>query len=347
MVNLMEFAAENSVKNSAQGRDGEALVVDSSAKRRQQKRNFRLRNEDSVQSDCLPDESTLNGMPSARVESTDNFAVRGCDLKLGRSVHRDSAYSSCNDMHDANDDMFSLSSYEQLVANCKHLVQLHSPSPSSASSASSDNSLLGKSFTVNEELNLGLSADEVNRTLAANLNGSASESIHVVNGTEFDSAAEDELLGLLHVEEQREPDANETEMFLDRSTLNTPLFSLKHSDAFISVEKIRDFSPDWCYQGGGTKLLITGDWSDAFSYVVIFDQSTYVPAQLVQPGVLKAFCPPHAPGKASLAVKCLNTGQLSPPVKFEYRPAPLSLGPNGCNNETSMFMINNGELVVY
>lgn len=59
---------------------------------------------------------------------------------------------------------------------------------------------------------------------------------------------------------------------------------------------ITDFSPDWSYSEGGTKVLVTGPWLTASSnYYCLFDDKS-IAATLVQPGVLRCF----APGKAVL-----------------------------------------------
>lgn len=42
---------------------------------------------------------------------------------------------------------------------------------------------------------------------------------------------------------------------------------------------------------GGVKVLITGPWQEASSnYSCLFDQVS-VPASLIQPGVLRCYCP--------------------------------------------------------
>ena len=46
-----------------------------------------------------------------------------------------------------------------------------------------------------------------------------------------------------------------------------------------------------CRFQGGVKVLITGPWQEASSdYSCLFDQIT-VPASLIQPGVLRCYCP--------------------------------------------------------
>lgn len=45
---------------------------------------------------------------------------------------------------------------------------------------------------------------------------------------------------------------------------------------------------------GGVKVLITGPWTEAMHrYTCMFDHST-VPASLIQPGVLRCYCPGEA-----------------------------------------------------
>ncbi|XP_054150989.1 calmodulin-binding transcription activator 2 [Melozone crissalis] len=81
---------------------------------------------------------------------------------------------------------------------------------------------------------------------------------------------------------------------------------------------ITDFSPEWSYPEGGVKVLITGPWGDpGASYSCLFDR-TSVPAALVQPGVLRCYCPPHEAGVAALRVAC-PPQLLSAAAPFEYR----------------------------
>ncbi|MBN3278371.1 CMTA1 protein, partial [Polyodon spathula] len=54
---------------------------------------------------------------------------------------------------------------------------------------------------------------------------------------------------------------------------------------------VTDYSPEWSYPEGGVKVLITGPWQEANSnYSCLFDQIS-VPASLIQPGVLRCYCP--------------------------------------------------------
>ncbi|KAK3547797.1 hypothetical protein QTP86_031448 [Hemibagrus guttatus] len=84
------------------------------------------------------------------------------------------------------------------------------------------------------------------------------------------------------------------------------------------LASITDFSPEWSYPEGGVKVLITGPWSEvSCRYSCVFDQST-VPASLIQPGVLRCYCPAHEAGLVALRVmKDLDT--VSSSVLFEYR----------------------------
>ncbi|XP_074023524.1 calmodulin-binding transcription activator 2-like, partial [Numenius arquata] len=89
---------------------------------------------------------------------------------------------------------------------------------------------------------------------------------------------------------------------------------------------ITDFSPEWSYPEGGVKVLITGPWG-AGAYTCLFD-SLSVPAALVQPGVLRCYCPPHEAGVAALRVAC-PPQLLSAAAPFEYRARGGHSGPPG------------------
>ncbi|NXB97051.1 CMTA2 protein, partial [Vidua chalybeata] len=90
---------------------------------------------------------------------------------------------------------------------------------------------------------------------------------------------------------------------------------------------ITDFSPEWSYPEGGVKVLITGPWGDPGAYSCLFDR-TSVPAALVQPGVLRCYCPPHEAGVAALRVAC-PPRLLSAAAPFEYRARGAARGPPG------------------
>ncbi|XP_048258670.1 calmodulin-binding transcription activator 2-like [Haliotis rufescens] len=90
------------------------------------------------------------------------------------------------------------------------------------------------------------------------------------------------------------------------------------TDSSFSQGVITDFSPDWCYTDGGTKILVTGPWfSTSTSYSVVFNSKT-VPATLVQAGVLRCFTPAHDAGLVTLQVA--NDGfVISNSEVFEYK----------------------------
>ncbi|XP_047687863.1 calmodulin-binding transcription activator 2 isoform X6 [Prionailurus viverrinus] len=85
-----------------------------------------------------------------------------------------------------------------------------------------------------------------------------------------------------------------------------------------ALSSITDFSPEWSYPEGGVKVLITGPWTEAAEhYSCVFDHIA-VPGSLVQPGVLRCYCPAHEVGLVSLQVAG-REGPLSTSVLFEYR----------------------------
>ncbi|XP_043438718.1 calmodulin-binding transcription activator 2 isoform X14 [Prionailurus bengalensis] len=85
-----------------------------------------------------------------------------------------------------------------------------------------------------------------------------------------------------------------------------------------ALSSITDFSPEWSYPEGGVKVLITGPWTEAAEhYSCVFDHIA-VPGSLVQPGVLRCYCPAHEVGLVSLQVAG-REGPLSASVLFEYR----------------------------
>ncbi|XP_063097825.1 calmodulin-binding transcription activator 2 isoform X14 [Cavia porcellus] len=85
-----------------------------------------------------------------------------------------------------------------------------------------------------------------------------------------------------------------------------------------ALSTITDFSPEWSYPEGGVKVLITGPWTETTEhYSCVFDHIA-VPASLVQPGVLRCYCPAHEVGLVSLQVAG-REGPLSASVLFEYR----------------------------
>uniref|UniRef100_UPI00006836FF calmodulin binding transcription activator 1 n=1 Tax=Homo sapiens TaxID=9606 RepID=UPI00006836FF len=86
---------------------------------------------------------------------------------------------------------------------------------------------------------------------------------------------------------------------------------------------VTDYSPEWSYPEGGVKVLITGPWQEASNnYSCLFDQIS-VPASLIQPGVLRCYCPAHDTGLVTLQV-AFNNQIISNSVVFEYKSGPSS-----------------------
>ncbi|XP_034471115.1 calmodulin-binding transcription activator 2 isoform X2 [Hippoglossus hippoglossus] len=99
------------------------------------------------------------------------------------------------------------------------------------------------------------------------------------------------------------------------------------SPSSTRLASITDFSPEWSYPEGGVKVLITGPWSELLGrYSCVFDQST-VPASLIQPGVLRCYCPAHEAGLVCLQV-LESGGSVSSSVLFEYRARNASSLPS-------------------
>ncbi|KAM3590589.1 uncharacterized protein V6R79_012272 [Siganus canaliculatus] len=101
---------------------------------------------------------------------------------------------------------------------------------------------------------------------------------------------------------------------------------LPSSSSSTRLASITDFSPEWSYPEGGVKVLITGPWSGSGRFSCVFDQSR-VPASLIQPGVLRCYCPAHKAGLVSLQVLD-SGGLLSSSVLFEYRARNASSLPS-------------------
>lgn len=77
---------------------------------------------------------------------------------------------------------------------------------------------------------------------------------------------------------------------LDNKVLNNNADN-KCDQSRVGIANITDFSPEWSYPEGGTKVLVTGPWYSTTSpYTVMFDDIP-VEAVLVQSGVLRSYCP--------------------------------------------------------
>uniref|UniRef100_A0A4W5LY80 Calmodulin-binding transcription activator 1 n=1 Tax=Hucho hucho TaxID=62062 RepID=A0A4W5LY80_9TELE len=86
---------------------------------------------------------------------------------------------------------------------------------------------------------------------------------------------------------------------------------------------------------GGVKVLITGPWQEASSnYNCLFDQVA-VPASLIQPGVLRCYCPAHDTGLVTLQVTASNQ-IISNSVVFEYKARALPSLPSSQHDWLSL-----------
>ncbi|TRY87625.1 hypothetical protein DNTS_009330 [Danionella cerebrum] len=98
---------------------------------------------------------------------------------------------------------------------------------------------------------------------------------------------------------------------------------------------VTDYSPEWSYPEGGVKVLITGPWQEASSeYSCLFDQIT-VPASLIQPGVLRCYCPAHDTGLVTLQVAA-SSHIISNSVVFEYKARAVPALPSSQHDWLSL-----------
>nr|XP_036855704.1 calmodulin-binding transcription activator 1 isoform X9 [Manis javanica] len=101
------------------------------------------------------------------------------------------------------------------------------------------------------------------------------------------------------------------------------------------VFMVTDYSPEWSYPEGGVKVLITGPWQEASNnYSCLFDQIS-VPASLIQPGVLRCYCPAHDTGLVTLQV-AFNNQIISNSVVFEYKARALPTLPSSQHDWLSL-----------
>ncbi|KAL0978454.1 hypothetical protein UPYG_G00170610 [Umbra pygmaea] len=98
---------------------------------------------------------------------------------------------------------------------------------------------------------------------------------------------------------------------------------------------VTDYSPEWSYPEGGVKVLITGPWLETGSeYNCLFDHIS-VPAALIQPGVLRCYCPAHDTGLVMLQVS-LGGDVISSSVVFEYKARDLPALPSSQHDWLSL-----------
>nr|XP_046198419.1 calmodulin-binding transcription activator 1-like isoform X1 [Oncorhynchus gorbuscha] len=98
---------------------------------------------------------------------------------------------------------------------------------------------------------------------------------------------------------------------------------------------VTDYSPEWSYPEGGVKVLITGPWLEASrEYSCLFDHIS-VPAALIQPGVLRCYCPAHETGLVMLQV-AMGGDVISSSVVFEYKARDLPALPSSQHDWLSL-----------
>ncbi|XP_062592627.1 calmodulin-binding transcription activator 1-like [Saccostrea cucullata] len=84
---------------------------------------------------------------------------------------------------------------------------------------------------------------------------------------------------------------------------------------------ILDYSPEFSYTEGGSKLLLIGPWTKVSStYTCVIDNEP-VQTTLLQPGVLRCYTPAHDKGCVPVYVSC-DGKTLSRPVPFLYKENP-------------------------
>lgn len=105
-----------------------------------------------------------------------------------------------------------------------------------------------------------------------------------------------------------------------------PQFKHPHHPHPQQLARITDYSPEWSFAEGGIKVLVAGPWHSPCAYTVLFD-GVAVPTSMIQPGLLRCYCPAHESGFVSLQVSC-NGMVVSDSVIFEYRDHPLNNPPS-------------------
>uniref|UniRef100_A0A4W6CV80 Calmodulin binding transcription activator 2 n=1 Tax=Lates calcarifer TaxID=8187 RepID=A0A4W6CV80_LATCA len=126
-----------------------------------------------------------------------------------------------------------------------------------------------------------------------------------------------------------EPDRRDSALPLSSSSSPSPPSSSLVPPLSLSLSPTSSCgpAPPPPLPGGGVKVLITGPWSELSGrYSCVFDQST-VPASLIQPGVLRCYCPAHEAGLVCLQV-LESGGSVSSSVLFEYRARNASSLPS-------------------
>jgi hypothetical protein len=103
--------------------------------------------------------------------------------------------------------------------------------------------------------------------------------------------------------------------------VETGLSTLVSQDQRYSIV---DFSPEWAYPSGDTKVIVTGMFIGEYSssskehkWCCMFGELE-VPAEVIGAGVLRCKAPPHAQGRVSFYVTCGDRQAHSEIREFEY-----------------------------
>lgn len=108
--------------------------------------------------------------------------------------------------------------------------------------------------------------------------------------------------------------------------INTPPLPESEGPLTESLDTITEFSPEWSYCEGKTKVLVLGRWTHLDgSYTCLFG-GCIVPGTLIQSGVLRCFCPPHEAGLVALQV-AWNGFIVSNACVFEYKARDIPVSP--------------------
>ena len=130
-----------------------------------------------------------------------------------------------------------------------------------------------------------------------------------------------EELGVARFESARSTTSGDRDEEMQMEVDAHPYESLpRNSQDFSKSERLVDLidvSPEFGSGEGGGKIILIGSWNNRDArYEGCFGELK-VPAELIQNGVLRCYCPPHKPGK--VLVKVLKDGTpISNSVEFEY-----------------------------
>ncbi|KAL4220816.1 transcription by RNA polymerase II [Mactra antiquata] len=129
-----------------------------------------------------------------------------------------------------------------------------------------------------------------------------------------------------------------------QQSLNKEEYMVHTTKTPCTIASITDFSPDWAYTEGQTKVLVTGPWhSNMGNYSVLLD-GKIIATTLVQPGVLRCFVPGHHSGPVTLQVSCDGT-VISNNVTFEYKDRPKHVFTDSPSQVQDWFSVEESKLI--